>query len=350
MSERRSRREFLSGMVVTGAAARTLRGAEENTLLDIAGRTQPESAPPVRIPSGRLGTVEVSRLILGGNLLHGWMHSRDLLYVSPLAKAYQTEDRVFKTIAMVEERGVNTVACDMMQLDLVNKYRKQTGGKIQTLVGTRPPWDQWKQVTWEVVKTAIDKAIDDGGTALFLHGGFCDRMVEWNAAKNVDLLGRGVDYIRKQGLTAGLGSHSLAVPVACDRHSIAPDFYFKSFHHDQYWSATPKARRKEFSVDAERFLDHDEFHDNIYCLNPEETTAYMHNKKQPWVAFKTLAAGAIQPETGFRYAFENGADFIAAGMFDFQLEDDLKFAAAAINAAANRKRAWAGGKPGAVPA
>lgn len=33
------------------------------------------------------------------------------------------------------------------------------------------------------------------------------------------------------------------------------------------------------------------------------------------IAFKVLAAGAIRPELGFRYAFENGADLICIGRF-----------------------------------
>jgi hypothetical protein len=36
-----------------------------------------------------------------------------------------------------------------------------------------------------------------------------------------------------------------------------------------------------------------------------------------------LAAGAIAPEDGIRYAFENGADFVCLGMFDFQVIKDI---------------------------
>jgi hypothetical protein len=36
-----------------------------------------------------------------------------------------------------------------------------------------------------------------------------------------------------------------------------------------------------------------------------------------------LAAGAIHPREGFKYAFENGADFVCAGMFDFQIIEDV---------------------------
>jgi hypothetical protein len=36
----------------------------------------------------------------------------------------------------------------------------------------------------------------------------------------------------------------------------------------------------------------------------------MKTVKKPWFAFKVLAAGAIEPKDGFRFAFENGTDFI----------------------------------------
>jgi hypothetical protein len=41
---------------------------------------------------------------------------------------------------------------------------------------------------------------------------------------------------------------------------------------------------------------------------------------------KVLAAGAIHPRDGFRFAFENGADFANVGMFDFQVREDAMLA------------------------
>ncbi len=43
----------------------------------------------------------------------------------------------------------------------------------------------------------------------------------------------------------------------------------------------------------------------------------------PLFGFKVLAGGAIQPEDGFRYAFESGSDFICVGMFDFQVVENV---------------------------
>ena len=39
-----------------------------------------------------------------------------------------------------------------------------------------------------------------------------------------------------------------------------------------------------------------------------------------------MAAGAIPPDDAFRYAFENGADFVLAGMFDFEIAEDVLIA------------------------
>lgn len=60
----------------------------------------------------------------------------------------------------------------------------------------------------------------------------------------------------------------------------------------------------------------------------------------PWIAFKTLVAGAIHPEVGFRYAFENGTDFVCVGMYDFQIVDDANIALNVLNSDLKRERPW----------
>jgi hypothetical protein len=65
----------------------------------------------------------------------------------------------------------------------------------------------------------------------------------------------------------------------------------------------------------------------------------MFNVRQPWIAFKVLAAGAIPPARGFRYAFESGADFILVGMFDWQIAEDVKLAKEVLSGV-KRTRPW----------
>ena len=61
---------------------------------------------------------------------------------------------------------------------------------------------------------------------------------------------------------------------------------------------------------------------------------------EPWIAFKVLAAGAIQPEVGLKYAFINGADFVCMGMYDFQIVEDVNIALNALSQAKERQRPW----------
>ena len=67
----------------------------------------------------------------------------------------------------------------------------------------------------------------------------------------------------------------------------------------------------------------------------------MESLNKPWIAFKTLAAGAVHPKRGFRYAFENGADFICVGMFDYQIVEDTNILTGILDSPQfHRKRKW----------
>jgi len=74
----------------------------------------------------------------------------------------------------------------------------------------------------------------------------------------------------------------------------------------------------------------------------DDDALYGKNFEEPWIAFKTLAAGAIHPDDGFRYAFENGADFICADMFDYELVEDANIVVDLLNSdvLSCRKRRW----------
>lgn len=81
-------------------------------------------------------------------------------------------------------------------------------------------------------------------------------------------------------------------------------------------------------------------HDNMFCLFPDKTIDFMKNKQKPWIAYKVLAGGAIYPNDGFKFAFDNGADFICVGMFDFQVVEDVNITIDVLSKVTNRERPW----------
>jgi hypothetical protein len=353
-----SRRQFLNRSVAAGVAVGSLAGAAADdssstdavsnpTKVYAAADGDANTRPPMQavrqgeMPSGKIGPLKISRLISGGNIISGWCHARDLQFVRNLAEAYLTPRKQFDTLQFLEEQGVNTIVLDQMQMGILQQYRRERGGHMQTLVATRQDWGDWGKPGWDSLKRQIQQAIEDGPNALFIHGGYADQLVQSGKPERVELIGRALEFIRAQGFPAGLGAHALEVPMACDRQGVTPDFYFKTFHHDQYWSATPRERRRRFCVDGPRHLDHNEFHDNIFCIDPEATIEFMRNKTQPWVAFKVLAGGAIPPKSGFEYAFNGGADFLAVGMFDFEVAHDVKIVRELLKDL-RRDRPWRG--------
>jgi hypothetical protein len=282
-----------------------------------------------RVPQGTLGKLKICRLILGGNLIGGWAHSRDLIYAPSLFKAYNTDRKVFETLELAERAGVDTFLPATMQMPQFCKYRELTASKMQTICQVFP--------TAQDLKTDINQAIDYGVTTLYVQGAFAERFVK---AGQFDLLGKILDHIKSQGYLAGIGGHSIEVPIQCEKAGLQPDYYVKTLHHDKYWSAHPRENRVEFSVDTEQLPDHNQFHDNIFDLFPEKTIEFMQGVKRPWIAFKVLAGGAIHPKDGFKFAFENGADFICVGMFDFQIVEDVNIALDVLSSIKNRLRPW----------
>lgn len=284
-----------------------------------------------QLPMGKVGSFQVSRIIMGGNLIGGWAHARDLIYVSSLFKAYNTERKVFQTLMLAEKAGINTINISDSQLPLISKYKKIFGSKFQTVCQVHPTPDD--------IYGAANRVMDQGGDMIQIQGNCCD----WRVREGrIDVLQKCIDHIRAQGFPAGLGAHSIQAMIECDKAGLEPDFYMKTIHHDNYWSAHPKENRKPFSVDGPQSPDHNEFHDNIFCLFPEETIAFMKNKKIPWMGFKVLAAGAICPQDGFRFAFQNGADFLCVGMFDYQIVEDVNIAIDVLSPLQNRERPWCG--------
>jgi hypothetical protein len=167
------------------------------------------------MPTGKIGNVTISRLIIGGNQFSGWSHSRDLKYLRELFKAYATEAKIMDTLQLAEENGVNAIITSSSAY--LSKYWKERGGQIQWIAQVHPKTDD--------VTSDIKRAINEGAVGAYVQGGVGDSFVKGGRA---DLLGKAVEFIKANRLIAGIGGHSLQVPIAVEKAGIQPDFYLKT--------------------------------------------------------------------------------------------------------------------------
>ena len=183
----------------------------------------------------------------------------------------------------------------------------------------------------------INEAIDNGMDIIQIQGAVCDWLVRDN---KLDIIEGFLNRVRSNGVIVGMGAHTIDTLIICEENGIIPDYYMQTMHHDNYWSAHPLENRKPFEVDTIKNIDHNMFHDNLFCTFPDRTVEFVNRTHVPVMGFKVLAAGAIRPGDGFKWAFENGADFICVGMFDFQVVDDVNICINTLQNLQNRTRKW----------
>ena len=276
------------------------------------------------MPTGKIGGQEFSRMMLGGNLIGGYSHSRDLAYVSTLMRRYNTDAKIRETIELAEAQGITAINTWVMQDNSYLFNHWKCGGKMK--------WVAQVRLDAGGGYSQILKAIDEGATGIHLTGDAAESLLYQG---NFEKVGETVQLIKSKKRVAGVAAHDLRVIVECEKAKLDVDFYQKTFHSHDYFTAPPSGEKDAMGA-----------HDNSWCNDPQAVIDFMAAVKKPWIAFKILAAGAIPPRAAFPYAFNSGADFILVGMFDWQIEEDAKLArrviAAVTSPSSKRTRPWYG--------
>jgi hypothetical protein len=303
MSNQLNRRHFMKKSVVTAGVTAGLTFEHQPLAAHLSGGSATQKDVSAAPPKGKLGSLEVSRLIYGGNLFSGFAHSGELVYVSGVLKQYFTDEKILDTLQSCEENGINSaiLRTDNHIINALKRYRKERGGKIQWIAQTYPKADNLTE--------NIQMAIDNGAVGAFIMGGNSDKFVEDG---RVDCIHEVMAFMKKNGLVAGVGSHSLATPAIMEQEKVDLDFYFKTINSAGY-----------------------------VTQEPNDVASFMKTVTKPWIGFKVLGAGRVKPKEGFDMAFKLGADFINVGMYDFQIQEDVDLVNEVVAQHSQRDRTWA---------
>jgi hypothetical protein len=232
---------------------------------------------------------------------------------------YNTPRKILETLEQAEIHGINAINLTVWDDTSCLQQHWKRGGKLKWIAQANP--------TQGDLLAQFKQGVDLGAHAIHIQGHGAEELIKEN---RIDDVAKIVDYVKSQGVAAGVAAHALSVIEKCEEAKIPVDFYQKTLHTREYRSAP----RPEETGDLGTW-------DNSWCKDAAEVIEFFSVVKKPWIAFKVMAAGAIAPRRGFQHAFDGGADFVLAGMFDWQVAEDVTFAKEALGGL-NRTRPWCG--------
>ncbi|MCX6569558.1 MAG: hypothetical protein NT147_11015 [Candidatus Aminicenantes bacterium] len=277
------RRDFLR----TGAALTLGGAAAGRTLLSgVSGKM----GTPAGLPTVRLGTLEVSRLILGSNPFWGYSHKSAQL--DEAMRRHHTDERIIQILDEAASCGLTALASppDERWTKLWTRYQ-ESGGRLKI-------WISQCHGNPEQMHAEIDRSVKAGAKAIFIQGA---RVEEQFGKGNFDILRSWIDHIREAGLPAGAAAHWPEVHPELVRRKFPLDFYFQCMYN--------ASKTNDFSA-AER----------------EKAVATIAQLDKPVIAYKILAAGRLAAGEGFEYAFNHikRKDGVCVGIYAQNAIDQIR--------------------------
>ncbi|MGD8239993.1 MAG: hypothetical protein PVH68_15665 [Armatimonadota bacterium] len=248
------------------------------------------------LPTTKIGDLEVTRLIIGGNPFSG--HSHMSAERTKEMVDYHTVDRIKQTLREAEQAGINACVgrADNHVMRLLNEYWNEGGG-ISWIAQTAPERAS--------VPANVDQAAAIGAKACFLHGGMIDNM--YRAGRLAEAR-EWIQHIKDKGIPAGLASHDPEILRAAEEMELGAEFYMTCFYNVYLHGEVYRDEDRDGMTDLVRQLDK-------VCL-----------------AYKILAAGRRDPEEAFEYAYGSikPADAVVVGIYTkhqpTQIADDVALA------------------------
>jgi len=238
----------------------------------------------------RIGGVEISSLALDGELISGRSHARDLIWTDEFMRRYNSGVTLGRTVRYCLHCGIDAVFADFRLLAPMLAEAKPIGGNLKFFAGC-------------LNGNEAKHAADGGARGIFIRHETIDELVRKGDAEQIKHLF--ADF-KATGLPVGIGTEDLASVKFCVEHEVTPAFWVIAFHSLNYPAATMEKRCE-----------------NIWCQDPEAVSAYMKTRKEPWVAVRGLAGGAIGPIAAYKFAKNCGATAVAIDLLDYRIVETV---------------------------
>jgi len=251
------------------------------------------------LPTIKIGSADVTRLVVGGNPLSGISHwssemDQDMLRYYTMPRLQQLLDECWK-------HGINTVQSrgDRHQMRMYLEHR-ENGGQMQWIAQTA---SEFRDIRGNISQIASYQPI-----AIYNHGTHTDN--SWHEG-TIDQVRDLLKAIHDHGLPAGVGTHIPHVVEYAEEKGWETDFYMCCFYNlARGYKSAPAVQQSSYAQEQYQAGD------------PEPMTAVMRQVKKPCFGFKILAAtrNAKSPEDtkrAFEYAFTHikPTDGVVVGMF-----------------------------------
>jgi hypothetical protein len=261
-----NRREFMKQAGALGAAASLAAQLAGRVPLGEARAAEPAAKP---MPMIRLGSIEVSRLILGSNPYGGWAHRPG--DVGKEMIAWYTDERIVAELDEAAAQGITAVSIPPSDrwLRLWKEY-KAGGGKMAF-------WIAQPAFSPQEMPRQIELSVQGGAKAVYIQGHCVEQQFE---ANTFDVVKGWLELIVKLGAAAGIGAHRPDVHLEAQKRKFPADFYFQCLYNVAHGDSFVKG-------------------------DPPKAVEIIRQLEKPVIAYKILAASRVPPKEGFEFALKN---------------------------------------------
>lgn len=294
------RRKFLTAATTALATAAVPCDADAELLASQASTLQPAATEPAGpLPTLKLGKFTLSRLIIGGNPLHGYSHFNSLYSKHMLEWA--DRERVAEILATCQRHGINTWQFSHHERGMGDlAHHRAKGGNIQFILLSHREIEDDHRLIKEVAKLKPVAIVHHGGSAEH-------KRRAGKSAQIRDFL----KAVRDNGVLAGLSTHDPDFLHEAEDKHWETDLYMTALY---YLTRSPEEFRKILGTRplGEIYLPED----------PPRMLAVMRQTPKTCLAYKVLAAGRLTDrpadvEAAFRNALQGmkANDGMIIGMY-----------------------------------